>query len=236
MSDCNDDGFVNCHRCTYDDLFVKEVIRTYRRIDAQQEIWDGTTPPKNDGSDGNLPPIIDASDGSESALEDFDFAVVRYRWEPSAGRDLDTRTFISTPNRKTNTVGFARRYSDYDYLIWNNDNLQSGVEAVLFSADNFIRDFPLDSNIAIDLCAYWYNTVYTGDLQVEFTTYKGGVMKKDANTFNFVNEGGATIQRLIINTNTMLEIPNGTTDGEHLATLTYNATSRTGTLVKVLKP
>ena len=168
-------------------------------------------------------------EGEGGTVEDFDYAVIRYRWLPSGGQDLGTRTSLTNPNRNNAMVGWSRLSTDNGYLVWNGDNTIDGVETVLLDVKKILLDFPQQVTIEADMRAFWYSTRLDGNLDIEFATYKGGKMKKSG--YDFVNTGGSLVQNLKVSTNT--QDTNTSGDGERLAKLTYNIFSKTGSLTKI---
>ena len=161
-------------------------------------------------------------------FQDFDFALIRYVWNSQGGKDLDTRTYITVPNRKENMVGWSRMNSDANYLLWNNDNTGSGVEAVLVNLKELKKDFPGQKEFKVLLRAFWYSTRASGDLTVEVNTYKGGTMSKSG--YDWVNTGGTLVQNLKLKTNSPIQISSAETEGTPLAVLYYNTETNLGSL------
>lgn len=161
-------------------------------------------------------------------FQDFDFALIRYIWNSQGGKDLDTRTYITVPNRKENMVGWSRMNSDANYLSWNNDNTGSGVEAVLVNLKELKKDFPGQKEFKVLLRAFWYNTRVSGDLTVEVNTYKGGTMSKSG--YDWVNTGGTLVQNLKLKTNSPIQISSAEAEGTPLAVLYYNTETNLGSL------
>jgi hypothetical protein len=172
---------------------------------------------------------VEIPEGEGGTVEDFDYAVIRYRWLPSGGQDLDTRTSLTNPNRNNAMVGWDRLSTDNGYLVWNGDNTANGVETVLLDVKKILLDFPQQVTIEADMRAFWYSTRLDGNLDIEFATYKGGTMQKSG--YDFINTGGNLIQNLKVSTNTTDTNTGG--DGERLAKLTYNIFSKTGSLTKI---
>lgn len=168
-------------------------------------------------------------EGEGGTVEDFDYAVIRYRWLPSGGQDLDTRTSLTNPNRNNAMVGWNKLSTDNGYLVWNGDNTANGVETVLLDVKKILLDFPQQVTIEADMRAFWYNTRMDGNLDIEFATYKGGTMQKSG--YDFINTGGNLVQNLKVSTNTTDTNREG--NGERLAKLTYNIFSKTGSLTKI---
>ena len=172
---------------------------------------------------------VEIPEGEGGTVEDFDYAVIRYRWLPSGGQDLDTRTMLTNPNRNNAMVGWNKLSTDNGYLVWNGDNTANGVETVLLDVKKILLDYPQQVTIEADMRAFWYNSRLDGNLDVEFATYKGGTMQKSG--YDFVNTGGNLVQNLKVSTNT--QDTNTSGDGERLAKLTYNIFSKTGSLTRI---
>lgn len=175
----------------------------------------------------NLSEYISIKDSNEEELGDFDYAVIRYIWTSANGKDLDTRTRITTPPRNVD-VGWSRSQNDLTYLTWGGDNRADGVEAVLIDVKSLIANYGSVSEFIIALRAFWYSIVDNGRVKIEFESYKGGTMQKQG--YNFVNVGGVSIQTLSINNKTFVQQP-ANLDGEQLATIYFNPTTKTGRLV-----
>lgn len=168
----------------------------------------------------------------ETNVQDFDYAVIKYKWTNQGGQDLDTRTFLSTPNRvSTGVVGWGRLSSDNDYLSWNNDNTGSGVEGILVNVISLKRDFPSQKEFIISLGAFWYNTRSSGDLSIEVNTYKGGTMSKSG--YDWQNTNGTLVQNLSFNTNSSMQTQSASTLGSPLGYLSYNTDTNLGVLSNV---
>ena len=172
---------------------------------------------------------VEIPDGEGGTVEDFDYAVIRYRWLPSGGTDLDTRTMLTNPNRNNAMVGWDRLSTDNGYLVWNGDNTANGVETVLLDVKKILSDYPQQVTIEADMRAFWFSSRLDGNLDIEFATYKGGTMQKSG--YDFVNTGGSLVQNLKVSTNT--QDTNNSGDGERLAKLTYNIFNKTGSLTKI---
>lgn len=181
---------------------------------------------------GPVTPELEPEDVIDtSELQDFDYALLRYRWKQEGGRDLDTRTYMQVPYRVDNMVGWAMRSSDERYLIWNNDNTGQGVESILLDVKQLATDFPDEPVISVALRAFWYSTKRTGNLSIEFATYKGGRMI--ASGYDWANVGGTAVQLLSINTHTPIQRSSAKERGQHLATLNFDPITNTGELVKI---
>lgn len=160
------------------------------------------------------------SSGGDVDLDDFDYAVIRYSWSSSDGTDLDTRTYIETPDRKENTVGWDRMVTDSTYLSWNDDNREDGVESVLLNMADIKRDFSSHDKIVVSINAFWYAAVLEGNVKVSFETYKGGRMV--ASGYDWINVGGVSVQTAFVLTNTRNDTSVSSNDGDRLATFQYD--------------
>lgn len=172
------------------------------------------------------PPEPDKEDGV--SIKDFDFAVVKYQWSDADGTDLDTRTWLSSPNRSDYKVGWSRLSNDLSYLQWNKDNRGSGVESVLIDIKSIQQDFPNQKDIAIKMAAFWFSSISSGNVRLQFSLFKGGVMRSD-NDFSWVNEGGREVQNITLPTNTQMVISENV-NGQLLATLKFNTDTGAGSL------
>ena len=160
-------------------------------------------------------------------LNNFDYVVMRYIWTDAGGRDLDTRTRIVGRNVD---VGWNRSDSDGTYLTWGGDNTGSGIESVLSDLLAYSSSNPQLTDITLELRAFWYSTVASGNINIEFTSYNGGTMQK--NGLNFINVGGIQTAQEIISVNTMLQTGSNN-DGTLLARLIYNVATKSAQLIKV---
>lgn len=169
-------------------------------------------------------------------LNNFDYAVLRYKWTSSNGTDLDTRTAFTnvSPIIDEKTVGWHQMNkvtnNTHDYLSWRGDNRNSGVEGILVDFKAVAADFPTITSIPLRLRSFWYGTRLNGNIQVEFTTYLGGTMIPDpADPYNFINQGGILVQTLTQSTNVTLR---GSTDlpGEEVGTITYTPSTKKAVL------
>lgn len=179
-----------------------------------------------------IPPVVNPPepDTEDSVpIKDFDFAVVKYQWSDADGTDLDTRTWISSPNRSDHKVGWSRLPNDLNYLQWNQDNTGSGVESVLIDMKSIQKDFPSQKDIAIKMAAFWFGSISSGNVRLQFSLFKGGIMKNSSN-FDWVNEGGREVQNITLSANTQI-VTSEDVNGQLLATLKINTDTGVGSLV-----
>lgn len=162
-------------------------------------------------------------------LDDFDYAVVEYSWTGSNGVDLDTRTYILSPDRKINTVGWNRLANDEEYLTWGGDNTSYGSEAIMCNVSLMKTAF-IENEIKISLNAFWFRMSFDRMFNVSFKTYKNGSMVK--NGFTWTNSGGQAVQ--ILNFQTMADnsLAGADIDGFALGEIIYTRTTDSFTLRK----
>ena len=167
----------------------------------------------------------------ENQIKPFDYAVIRYIWDTSSGRDMDTRTIITAPPRDV-AVGWAKEYADRAYLIWGGDNVTvSGSEDVLLDFKGLKNDYPNQTVFEILLKAFWFAETINGNFKIQFATYKGGEMRQEG--FNFINEGGLLVQSLLIDRHTTENKELNGTEGMPVAKLTFNTVENKGLLIKI---
>lgn len=195
--------------------------------------------------DGKQPVILD---------QDFDYAIIRFKWVAENGTDLDTRTSIRNTGSiyDNDEVGWARCPPGQDqqepnsvgpypfdldeqltnYLIWGGDNVSSeGAEGILINFKQIANDFPTLTEIVIDLKAFWYSTRNNGYATLEFETYLGGEMYYYYTYKDFDNYGGQTIQALRTEVNVVTNISQNV-NGECVGTLVYDVATKTGRFEK----
>ena len=143
--------------------------------------------------------------------------------------DLDTRTQLQIPNRNSITVGWNRAGNDEDYLTWAGDNTASGQESILVNMSKLSSDF--GGQIRIEFAGFWYGERKSGQVVLEFTTYKGGSMTTEA--YSWVNQGGTVVQNLSLSCNVVLSTDKQDSDGQKLAVLNYDVLSKKGQLTKL---
>lgn len=194
--------------------------------------------------------IPDSPDcGDDPVFDDFDFMVLRYKWEVGSGQDLDTFTgfkdtgsgYDGDPTSQTNWVGYAQNGgnriipigSSTPYLNWGADNTgSSGIEAILIDLKKFVADFPSTPNpVKVRMNAVWFTSKGTGDIIIELTTYKGGTMTLDAPNYNFVNTGGTLVTQVDLHKNIVNQSGSALiTNSQDVAILEYNPTTKIATL------
>jgi hypothetical protein len=163
------------------------------------------------------------------SLEDFDYAVLHYIWSDDAGQDLDTRTQLQFIDRDNPILGWNRVSQDSDYMIWSGDNTGFGEESILINMTQLLTDFT--SDITIETSAFWYKTKKTGNVTLEITTYKGGIMNQSGYTWE--NSGGKLVQTLNIQSKVDIETGGIDSNGQKIAKLIFNSSTKRFSLIRL---
>lgn len=113
-------------------------------------------------------------------FSDFTSVQLRYIWGNDDGRDLDTKSYyVNSPIRSLNyvAVGWSWSTSQIPYLYWGGDNVRSGAECVMFNIESMIElEDEMPDIMKMNLRANWYGSKGVGNVTVECTAYKGGVI------------------------------------------------------------
>lgn len=165
----------------------------------------------------------------------FDFAVIRYAWLESDGRDLDTRTALIDVDASVNgqDVGWSRggtiSGASGAYLQWGGDNTTaSGAEAVLVDFPKIAADFPALTDIRVRMRANWYGERFTGAITLQFATYLGGSMNQVGTDFE--NSGGDLVTDLSRPANVASNVA-ADVDGEDVGVLVYHIATKTASII-----
>lgn len=165
-------------------------------------------------------------------ISEFDFAVIRYIWTSNSGRDLDTRTRITSPYY-SNDVGWGRSSSvtsinpETPSLKWGGDNTNSGVECILINLKALQETYPNDELFEFRMNAFWYGERNSGDITIQFESYKNGSMQQRG--YDFVNVGGVPVQNIVIPVNVFTR-QSANIEGDLLAKLSFNTRTLRGSL------
>jgi hypothetical protein len=179
-----------------------------------------------------------------TTLSPFDYMVIRYKWALGAGLDFDTFTgFINTGIGALDNkwMGFGHGFGDslYNptmpsdpYIMWAGDNTSSnGVETCLVNFSKITTDHSTLDTIQVRMAGAWYNSMGTGNIDIEVTTYLGGTMSKSG--FDIKNTGGTQVQQLTFSKN-IPKPPNWSNDVNavtNIGYITYTKNSSTGQIV-----
>lgn len=118
------------------------------------------------------------------------------------------------------------------YLKWGGDNVTSkGSESVLIDFKRISKDLNYLQTISVRLRAYFFTYKASGLIELELSTYKGGVMNNIGT--DFVNVGGVLVQNLKSNRIITTE-NNSDVDGDDLGTIVYNTNNSNAILTDML--
>ena len=168
----------------------------------------------------SFPPVendsIPALDSNEIFLP-ADFILITYQFDPSGGRDLDTRTNIESPNR-SEILGYCKQRTASN-IVWSGDNTGYGVESVYVD----INQYGSNDMIKILCKAFWYSQRNSGNMSLDIRAYKGGVMQRDgSNHFQFINVGGEQVGNVISFPKNISMKGAKCMTGEKIGTVKYN--------------
>jgi hypothetical protein len=178
---------------------------------------------------------------TEIVLSQFDHMLIRYIWLNGSGQDLDTSTgILNTGTSIDNTyVGFQQTAGatvefvptgateSSAYLWYALDNTSAaGTEAIVLGVNNIKNGVStLFNRIRFPIMAHWWSSRASGNIQIELTTYRGGVMSITGGN-NIINTGGVLVSTNTVSIN-VLKLAGGSTalsSFQHLATVTYDIT------------
>lgn len=187
--------------------------------------------------------MLRRANGTGSATE-FVFVSewVMITYEFNDGTDLDTRTRIVTPDVGQTSIGTYLGFgvqsqwpSTSPYLTWGLDNTGNGFESVLFDVTQYRAAYPSSNNIIMDLRAFWYGTKGQLPVNIDVTLWKGGTPTKASGAYVWTNPTAneafnvASVGKLITLNTTNTDSQTGT-QGERVATLSYDVINGIGTL------
>ena len=185
-----------------------------------------------------------------TTLSAFDYIVVKYKWAPGAGSDLDTftgfvNTGIDTVDNKW--MGYSLEHpfkselpidsnAEDTYIMWLGDVQElTGVETCLISFKKLGEVYPDLNTIQVRMACIWYDPELpgdTGNIDVEIETYLGGTMGKSTSGLNFENNGGT--KGTPLNFSIKISKYNDSasiTDATNVGYITYTKSSSTGQIV-----
>jgi len=154
-----------------------------------------------------------------TTLLPFDYMVIKYKWAPGAGVDLDTftgfvNTGISTLDKKW--VGFglgneipASAIAQDSYIMWGGDiQDRTGTETCLVNFKKVKEVYSNLNDVQIRMAGVWWSSKASGNIDVEITTFLGGTMLKEGK--DIINNDGNQVQQLNFSKNILVQ-------GTHLA-------------------
>lgn len=135
-------------------------------------------------------------------LPAFDYMTFVYRWSSSAGSDLDTASVVlnsGISGLDNVPAGYScagnSNTTTLKYLRYGGDNTGTGTESHCLYLKNILDDCPESTTkITIKLYGNWYSSRGTGNITMEYYTYKGGTMTAPSSAGNlFTNSGGEQV-------------------------------------------
>jgi hypothetical protein len=149
-----------------------------------------------------------------------DYLIITHQFDAEGGRDLDTKTVISSP-LSAGPLGYCDLSNHGDpYLFWSGDNTGTGVESCLI---DLIR-FGTNDVVTIDCSALWWSRRNSGDMSLDIRAYEGGTMS--LNGYQFVNSGGTESAFTSFNGN-VLNVGPDCNKMEPVGTIVYNKKNKT---------
>jgi len=154
-----------------------------------------------------------------TTLLPFDYMVIKYKWAPGAGVDLDTFTgFINTGFSALDKkwVGFglgneipASAIAQDSYIMWGGDiQDRTGTETCLVNFKKVKEVYSNLNDVQIRMAGVWWSSKASGNIDVEITTFLGGTMLKEGK--DIINNDGNQVQQLNFSKNILVQ-------GTHLA-------------------
>lgn len=192
--------------------------------------------------------VTEACQGTVSCTPSIavhDYVIIRFSWAATAGDDLDIVCgFINTgvSGVQDNTVGYGQGNDTVPdntpvstaYVFWNDDNTDSGVEALSVNFTKLLADYPSisDNPLRFRINAWWFQQRLDGIINLEFLAYSGGTPLVGTQ-FNMLPGLGSTISdyvKLTINV-TATNTGGGATfnNTQTLGYINYNRTTKTAT-------
>lgn len=115
-------------------------------------------------------------------FSDFTSVQLRYIWGTDDGRDLDTKSYyVNSPIDSLNYSAVGYSWSSkpgiVPYLYYGGDNVYSGAECIMFNIESMIElEDKMPDIMKMNLCANWFGLKGVGNVTIECTAYKGGVI------------------------------------------------------------
>lgn len=158
-----------------------------------------------------------------------DYIVLTYTF--SDGRDLDTRTKITSPNIGGTYVGWGQTgdQNGLGIVVWGGDNTGTGVESVLIDVKKLRTDYSTEPTLTIDCNCMWYGTVGLNPVVLSLTLYRGGTMVQ--NGYTWTNNTATNTANLYSAGFTVTVFSQSASNiGQNIGTLTYDMNSGVFTL------
>jgi hypothetical protein len=122
----------------------------------------------------------------DSLIFPADYLIITYHFDRTSGKDLDTKTEITSP-RNIGPIGyfhFRNINQAQPDLIWSQDNTGYGVESCLID----LTKFGTNDLVAAECSAIWFSKRLNGDMSLDVKAYEGGTMS--IANFQWSNTGG----------------------------------------------
>jgi hypothetical protein len=122
----------------------------------------------------------------DSLIFPADYLIITYHFDRTSGKDLDTKTEITSP-RNIGPIGYfhSRNINQTQpHLIWSRDNTGYGVESCLID----LTKFGANDLVAAECSAIWFSKRLSGDMSLDVKAYEGGTMS--IANFQWSNTGG----------------------------------------------
>jgi len=140
-----------------------------------------------------------------TTLLPFDYMVIKYKWAPGAGVDLDTFTgFVNTgiTTLDNKWVGFGLENelptsatAHDSYIMWGGDVQDvTGTETCLVNFKKVKEVYSNLNDVQIRMAGVWWSSKSSGNIDVEITTFLGGTMTKVDK--DIINDDGQQVQQL----------------------------------------
>ena len=149
-----------------------------------------------------------------------DYLIITYQFSSLGGRDLDTRTGISSP-LNVGPLGYCDQGTSGDsYIFWSGDNTGTGVESCMID----LTKFNANDVIQINCSGLWWSLRNNGDMSLDIKAYEGGTMSLHG--YQFVNTGGQQSAETSFSGN--VHASGGRCESmESIGTITYNKRNKT---------
>jgi len=155
-------------------------------------------------------------DTNNSHVFSADYLVITYQFDQNGGKDLDTKTEITTPTH-IGPLGWGQGNNDMGAgLTWSGDNTGYGVESCFVD----LTKFGTKDLVTIQCAAFWFSRRASGEMSLDVRAYEGGTMKL-MHPFQFVNEGGNETAFVSFNGNVRAEGKNKNL-AESIGYITYD--------------
>ena len=162
----------------------------------------------------NIDSCCDCQEISQNQIFEADYLIITYQFDRNGGRDLDTKTQLTSP-RNSLPIGFCDKNTNQNDIIWSGDNTGYGVESVLID----LTKFSANAVVSVLCKAKWYGTKSSGNMSIDIKAYLGGQM--DLRDYQFFNIGGELTAELSFSEH-VTEAESACPINEIIGTVSYN--------------